>query len=81
MTGIHVEGKLHWLQVAATTLLTFFGIGTGLGDVMRPAVGREIHDFGKPYFSILGVRHALGAAQGSLRTGWSGTTNAVLPTW
>ncbi len=59
-TGIRVAGKLHWLHVACTTLLTFVWMGTGRGDVMRDAPGFAVHDFWKPYFSIPGVQHALG---------------------
>ncbi len=61
-TGIRVEGKLHWLPVACTTLLTFFWMGTGRGDVMRDAAGIAVHDFWKPYYTIPDVQHALCAA-------------------
>ncbi|MCY4304061.1 MAG: transposase, partial [Aestuariivita sp.] len=58
-TGTRVEGTLHWLHVACTTLLTCFWVGAGRGDVMRDATGIAVHDFWKPYFSIPGVQHAL----------------------
>ena len=58
-TGIRVEGTLHWLHVACTTLPTFFRIGAGRGDVMRDAAGIAVHDFWKPCFSIPGAHHAL----------------------
>ncbi len=61
-TGIRVQGKLHWLHVACTTLLTFFWMGTGRGDVMRDAAGIAVHDFWKPYYTIPDVQHALCAA-------------------
>ncbi len=61
-TGIRVEGKLHWLHVASTTLLTFFWLGTGRGDVMHDATGIAVPDFGKPYYPIPSVDHALGVA-------------------
>ena len=43
-TGLRIEGRLHWLHVACTHLLTYLWIGKGRGDVMLAARGVVVHD-------------------------------------
>jgi transposase len=64
-TGLRVEGRLHWLHVAATEELTFYGVHAKRGKVatdefgiLPPYTGRLIHDFWKPYFRY-GCPHGL----------------------
>ncbi len=61
-TGIRVRGRLAWLHVACTGLLSHFRVGTGRGDVMRDATGVAVHDHWRPYFTIPGTVPALCAA-------------------
>jgi len=56
-SGARVAGKLHWLHVACTDMLTFYGIhqnrGTEAMDdfgILPEFFGHLIHDFWKPYF-------------------------------
>jgi len=56
-SGMWVAGKLQWLHVACTDLLTFYGIhqnrGTEAMDnvgILPDFFGHLIHDFWKPYF-------------------------------
>jgi transposase len=56
-SGIRIAGKLQWLHVACTDLLTFYGIhqhrGTEAMDsfgILSEFFGYLIHDFWKPYF-------------------------------
>ncbi len=56
-SGLRVAGRLHWLHVAATDRLTFYGVhqkrGTAATDdfaILPRYAGRLIHDFWKPYF-------------------------------
>ena len=61
-TGIRVRGRLAWLHVACTRLLSHFRLGAGRGDVMADATGIAVHDCWKPYFRIPGTTPALCAA-------------------
>ncbi len=61
-TGIRVRGRLAWLHVACTGLLSHFRVGAGRGDVMRDAIGVAVHDHWRPYFTIPGTVPALCAA-------------------
>jgi transposase len=56
-SGARVAGKLHWLHVACTDMITFYGIhqnrGTEAMDdfgILPEFFGYLIHDFWKPYF-------------------------------
>ena len=51
-TGLRIEGRLHWLHVACTMMLTHFRIGRGRGDVMLEALGIVVHDCWKSYFRM-----------------------------
>jgi transposase len=65
-SGLRVAGKLHWLHVASTSLLTFFGVHGNRGAQAMDALGVLphclsswlIHDFWKPYFKYDAL-HAL----------------------
>jgi len=65
-SGLRVAGALHWLHVASTAQLTFYGVHPKRGTEAMDAFGiigacRQwvIHDHWKPYFSYLGCLHAL----------------------
>lgn len=58
-TGARVEGKLHWVHVVATSLLTWYGVHKKRGRVaiesfglLLPFKGRLIHDCLKSYFNL-----------------------------
>ena len=64
-TGLRVEGKLHWLHVLATGLLTWRGLHPNRGKkafdafgLLRNFVGTLVHDGWKPYRDLL-CTHAL----------------------
>lgn len=64
-SGLRVAGKLHWLHVVSTALLTFFGVHGHRGAEAMDALGVLphclcwlIHDFWKPYFKYEAL-HAL----------------------
>ena len=64
-SGLRVAGKLHWLHVASTSLLTFFGVHGNRGVEAMDALGVLphclswlIHDFWKPYLKYDAL-HAL----------------------
>jgi len=64
-SGLRVAGKLHWLHVASTSLLTFFGVHGNRGAEAMDALGVLphclcwlIHDFWKPYLKYDAL-HAL----------------------
>jgi transposase len=64
-TGLRVDGKLHWLHVLATGLLTWMGIHPHRGKkafdafgLLTSFVGTLIHDGWKPYRDLV-CQHAL----------------------
>jgi transposase len=64
-TGLRVDGKLHWLHVLATGLLTWMGIHPKRGKkafealgLLTSFVGTLIHDGWKPYRDLV-CQHAL----------------------
>ncbi len=58
-TGMRAGGALRWLQVAATTLLTFYLVTCKRGEIIVDMDGVLVHDHFAPYFSLQGVLHAL----------------------
>jgi len=65
-SGLRVQGALHWLHVASTARLTFYGVHPKRGTEAMDAFGiigacRQwvVHDHWKPYFSYLECLHAL----------------------
>jgi transposase len=65
-SGLRVAGALHWLHVAATAQLTFYGVHPKRGTAAMDAFGligacRQwvVHDHWKPYFSYPACLHAL----------------------
>ena len=65
-SGLRVAGALHWLHVASTAELTFYGVHPKRGTEAMDAFGiigacRQwvVHDHWKPYFSYQQCLHAL----------------------
>ncbi len=58
-TGLRIAGRLHWLHVASTLLLTFYRASSKRGAVLAGVFGIVVHDFWRPYFTMHGVTHAL----------------------
>ncbi len=65
-SGLRVEGTLHWLHVASTAKLTFYGVHSKRGTEAMDAFGiigacRQwvMHDHWKPYFAYQKCLHAL----------------------
>lgn len=65
-SGLRVQGALHWLHVASTSQLTFYGVHSKRGTQAMDAFGiigacRQwvVHDHWKPYFSYQQCLHAL----------------------
>jgi transposase len=65
-SGLRVAGRLHWLHVAATRTLTFYGVHAKRGLEAMDALGiigacRQwvVHDCWKPYFVYTECLHAL----------------------
>ena len=65
-SGLRVAGALHWLHVASTAELTFYGVHPKRGTEAMDAFGiigacRQwvVHDHWKPYFSYPECLHAL----------------------
>jgi transposase len=65
-SGLRVQGALHWLHVASTAELTFYGVHPRRGTEAMDAFGiigacRQwvVHDHWKPYFAYQECLHAL----------------------
>jgi len=58
-TGLRIAGRLQWLHVAATLLLTFYRASSKRGAMLAGVCGIVVHDFWRPYFTMRGVTHAL----------------------
>ncbi len=58
-SGVRTAGSLHWLHVACTKMLTFYGVHKNRGKIAMEAfnilpefLGRLIHDHWKSYFNF-----------------------------
>ena len=66
-SGIHTEGKLHWLHVASSALLTYFYRHSNRGyaaledprSVVSTFSGWVVHDCWQSYFKVGKYQHAL----------------------
>jgi transposase len=58
-TGFRIGGKLQWLHVASTALMTFYRTCAQRGEMLAEVAGVIVHDHWKPYYTIEGVLHAL----------------------
>ena len=65
-SGVRVVGKLHWLHVASTPELTYYGVDPKRGKegmdnvgILPEFRGRAIHDHWKSYFSYDECQHGL----------------------
>ena len=58
-TGYRIAGKLQWLHVASTCLLTCYRTSAKRGAMLSGVWGIIVHDFWRPYLAIVGVLHAL----------------------
>jgi transposase len=65
-TGMRCEGSLHWLHVAATETLTFYGLHQKRGSeaminfgILPTFTGTAIHDHWDPYFLFKDCKHGL----------------------
>ena len=61
-TGFRIGGKTQWLHIAATVWLTFYRISPKRGDMPENLTGIAVHDHWKPYYTLEGIKHALGNA-------------------
>jgi transposase len=62
-TGYRIAGALQWLHVASTWLLTCYRTADKRGAMWAGVRGIIVHDFWRPYLTMLGVTHALCNAQ------------------
>ena len=66
-SGVRSEGKLHWLHVACSSMLTYFYVHKERGkaalqdqaSVWKSFTGRAVHDCWPSYFTDRGAKHAL----------------------
>jgi transposase len=58
-TGLRIAGKLQWLHVAATLLLTFYRASSKRSAMLAGVCGIVVHDFWRPHFTMEWVTHAL----------------------
>jgi len=58
-TGYRIAGVLQWLHVASTWLLTCYRTSRQRGAMFTGVRGSIVHDFWRPYLTMLGVTHAL----------------------
>ena len=58
-TGYRIAGRLQWLHVASTWLLTCYRPAAKRGAMWAGMRGLILHDFWRPYFTMVGVTHAL----------------------
>lgn len=58
-TGYRIAGRLQWLHVASTGLLTSYRTSRQRGAMLAGVVGIIVHDFWRAYFTLTNVLHAL----------------------
>ena len=58
-TGYRIAGVLQWLHVASTCLLTCYRTSAKRGAMLTGVRGIIVHDFWRPYLTMVGVLHAL----------------------
>lgn len=58
-TGYRIAGMLQWLHVASTWLLTCYRTAAKRGSMWDGVRGVIVHDFWRPYLTMVGVTHAL----------------------
>lgn len=52
-------GKTQWLHIASTVRLTFYRVSAKRGSLLAKVTGIVVHDHWKPYYTMIGVLHAL----------------------
>jgi transposase len=58
-TGFRLAGKMHWLHIASTILLSFYWVCAKRGSLLADVIGITVHDHWKPYYTMQNVQHAL----------------------
>ena len=58
-TGFRVGGKLGWLHILCSRLLSHLRLGARRGDIPRDLVGTVMHDCLPVYFTLENVRHGV----------------------
>ena len=58
-TGFRIGGKTQWLHIASTIRLTFYRVSPKRGSLLANVTGLVVHDHWKPYYTMIGVLHAL----------------------
>jgi transposase len=58
-TGFRIGGKTQWLHIASTAWLTFYRTAAKRGSLLTNVTGIVVHDHWKPYYTMIGVLHAL----------------------
>ena len=58
-TGFRVEGRLEWVHILCSRLLSHLRLGERRGDIPRDLEGTVIHDCLSPYFTLKNVRHGV----------------------
>jgi transposase len=58
-TGFRIGGQTQWLHIASTLWLTFYRVSAKRGSLLPKVTGIIVHDHWKPYYTMVGVLHAL----------------------
>ena len=58
-TGFRIGGQTQWLHIASTLWLTFYRVSAKRGSLLPKVTGIIVHDHWKPYYTMIGVLHAL----------------------
>ena len=58
-TGLRVAGKLGWVHILCSPLLSHLRLGTSRGDIPRDMDGTAVHDCLSIYFTLKNVRHGV----------------------